>query len=122
MTRRIVSFTPSGPYVFRNVRRTTQNNPLIMMEGGEQTSVLFDLTNYLDTGETITATNVGAHGSIPTLTTNAAGTQVTASNITPTNGYSILTFTTSQGEKIATKLYVAERCTSIHSDYHHAGV
>jgi len=106
MTRRIVSFTPSGAYVFRNVRRTDSNEPLLILDEGETTQVEFDLTKYLDTGETITAATVEQNGA--SVTVALASPKVTAT-VGSNTGYATITFTLSSGSTTKMRLHVHQR-------------
>lgn len=75
MARAQVLFSSRGPSVFRNVRKTEWSTPLVMLaENGTETLSL-DLTNYLESGETVSsatasATNVTCTASVssPTVT------------------------------------------------------
>lgn len=110
MPRRIVSFTPSGAYVFRNLRHTTTNYPLVLLEQHETTVVHFDLAKYLSDDEIITGTAIRGHGAmVEAITLAADGKSFDASGITPSAGYAEITVTTSAGETITTRLYVRER-------------
>lgn len=114
MARRIVSFTSSGAYVFHNVRQTPQNQPKILLHEGETAEVELDLTNYLETGETITSAAVENHGTSVTLVTATPKVTATA---TSNAGYAKITMTLSSGIKTIIRLYVAQRNNADRNDY-----
>lgn len=107
MTRKYIGWTTRGPAVYRNIRKDRTGDPIVLVDQGEATTVVLDLTAYLDTGETIsTVTHVDSSCTCtPTLsspTISLAFSAVTSY----IDGYTALTITLSSGEIITQKIKV----------------
>ncbi len=75
MARAQVLFASRGPSVYRNVRKTEWNTPLVMLHEDATETLVMDLTGYLDGAETVSSATVNAENvtcsatvSTPTVT------------------------------------------------------
>lgn len=99
MARLYIGLTPNGIRTLRNIRTDRTGEPLVFVDENETKSVTFDLTAYLDDGETIssvTTSNQSVTATIdlasPTFTVELSATTASI------DGTAELTITLSSGE------------------------
>jgi hypothetical protein len=108
MARHQVLFTSRGPSVFRNVRRTEQGLPFVVLDNAGTASVVLDLTDYLDSGETVSSATVSATG--VTCAASVSSPNVTLAISEPQGQGDIeVTITLSSGAKWAGTLMTREQ-------------
>jgi len=99
MPRSYLGYTPDGAKVFRNIRRSASNRPLLLLEQSAKTQLQLDLTDYLETGETISSVTVTSSG--PTVTSSNTTTKVTLTISGPTTWGDVqVIITLSSGNKL----------------------
>lgn len=107
MARAQVLFASRGPSVFRNVRRTEWNTPLVMLHEDATETLVLDLTGYLESGETVSSATVDADG--VTCTASVSSPTVTLAISEPQGTGDIdLTITLSSGHIWAGTLQTQE--------------
>lgn len=107
MARAQVLFSTRGPSVFRNVRKTEWNTPLIMLHENATETLVLDLAEYLDTGETVSTATVTAEGITCTATVSSPTVSLSLSAPQGTGDID-LTITLSSGHKWAGTLQTEE--------------
>ncbi len=103
MARQAVIFSSKGPTTFRNVRRNPAQEVVIQVNEGEAKTLALDLTDLLESGETISSATVANQGIAATI---ALATPIATVTITSADhdGTSIVTMTLSSGEIAVTNL------------------
>lgn len=101
MTRHIISFSPKGPATLRNVRRAPTGEHLIHMDEDEIKVVKVDLTDYLDSGETISSVATTGYNVTCSASTSSPRITLTLSAATAYDleGRVVIVATMSSGEK-----------------------
>ena len=102
MARQYIGFTSRGPAVFRNVKKASTGEPLILLDENEVKDLELDLTGYLETGETISsATASVSDGVTTTISTTSPKVTLNFSSATEydLNGKVEVVITMSSGEK-----------------------
>lgn len=93
--------------MFRNVRKTEWNTPLIMLHENATETLVLDLTEYLDAGETVSTATVAADGITCTATVSSPTVTLALSEAQGTGDID-LTITLSSGHKWAGTLQTEE--------------
>lgn len=81
MARSYLGYTPDGAKVFRNIRRTASGRPLLLLEENAKDQLQLDLTDYLESGETISSVTVTSSG--PTVSSSNTTTKITLTISSP---------------------------------------
>lgn len=100
MTRHYLGVSSKGPNVFRNVRRATTGEPLLLLDQDEVARLVIDWSDWLETEETISS--ISATGRNCTVSTSTSGPQatITISDVTSYHDGDITVIATaSTGEK-----------------------
>lgn len=107
MARKYIGWTERGPAVYRNVRKDRTGDPLILLDDSETTTLVLDLTGYIDTGETISTCTADTASCACTPTVTSSTISLALSGATSySDGYAALTITLSSGEVILHKLRI----------------
>lgn len=98
LSRRSITFSASGPSVFRNVTRDGDGSPVIALNEGEVASVTLDFAPYLASGETVSAFTVSPLGATASSSI-ASGSKSATVTISSPQAFGSVSFsmTTSSG-------------------------
>jgi len=108
VSRYYIGYTSRGPTVLRNIRKDDTGEPLILVDEDEVKTITLDLTNLLETGETISSATVDETQNVTATRTLSSPTiTVNLSSVTSyTDGYAVILITLSSGEVIRQLLRV----------------
>lgn len=101
MTRHIVAFSPKGPAALRNVRTAPTGEPLVHLDENEVKALKLDLSDYLDSGETISSVSTTTYNVTASTSTSSPNITLTLSDATAYDleGRVVIVATMSSGEK-----------------------
>lgn len=116
MARHEIHYRPRGATVFKNVRKGAKGRPHIVMDDGEQLDLVLDLTDYLDSGETISTATVSNSGVTSTIALASPKATLTISS-PRTYGEITVTLTMSSGAILKPLIIVTRRPTTETTDY-----
>lgn len=100
MTRHYLGISSRGPNVFRNVRRDSTGEPLLLIDQDEIARLTIDFSDWLETAETISSVSATARNA--TISSSLSGDQavITISDVTSYHDGDITVIATaSTGEK-----------------------
>ena len=80
--RHYIGLTNAGETILRNVRRDDTGEPLILIDKDAITKLRVDFTDWLETGETITAVTVTAQSCTVSTSTASPNVDLTISLVT----------------------------------------
>lgn len=100
MTRHYLGISEKGPNVFRNIRRATTGEPLLLIDQDEIARLTIDFSDWLETEETIASVSATARNATISTSTSGAQAIITISAVTSYyDGDITVIATSSTGEK-----------------------
>lgn len=79
MARHYIGINTTGPRVLRNVHRDITGEPLVYLDQDAVTTLRLNLSDWLETGETVSSASVTAEGVTASVSTSSPNVDVTLS-------------------------------------------